>query len=282
MLLSSCINKKSDNDTSERITKEPIKEDDSGIIGSGSANIDYPSTAHVIKDAVTDIDGNHYDAVQIGDQIWMAENLRTTRYSDGISIEMDTFYNYDYPYRYAPGQNQNNRDNMDNVASYGYLYNWPAVMHETKSSDDIPSGVQGICPDGWHVPSKSEFSQLIEYMNAQPMYIANGTENGKSKALAAQWGWNNSNKNGSPGNNPKANNATGFSALPAGAFSQGNNYYFGDNVYLWCATDFSDDIYLKHKYPKKAFNFGFNRQGSTVILIDNDKDLGFSVRCVRD
>jgi len=73
---------------------------------------------------------------------------------------------------------------MENVARYGYLYNWPAVMHGASSSEANPSGVQGICPNGCHVPSDAEWLELFDYMRTQPAYISGGVGH-LSKALAA-------------------------------------------------------------------------------------------------
>ena len=102
-------------------------------------NQTYPSIADVISNAVTDYDGNSYDAVRIGNQVWMASNLRTTHYANGEDIPEGNTTSYTEPCRYTPSTD---------VAAYGYLYNWPAVMHGASSSSANPSGVQGICPNG--------------------------------------------------------------------------------------------------------------------------------------
>ena len=118
---------------------------------------------------VTDIDNNTYTTVQIGTQCWMRENLRTTRYADGTSIPMGNSIS-ETSCRYAPD------DNKSKVTKYGYLYNWPAMMHGSRSSDSNPSGVQGICPDGWHVPSDAEWTQLTNYVSSQSEYVRGNTE----------------------------------------------------------------------------------------------------------
>ena len=110
----------------------------------------------ILKNAVTDIDGNIYNAVQIGNQVWMAENLRTTHYADGTPIPSGSTYDdYHYsstePYFYDP---------IAYNIKYGYLYNWPAVIHGAENSNNNPSGIQGICPNGWHVPSDEEWNEL--------------------------------------------------------------------------------------------------------------------------
>lgn len=245
--------------------------------GGNYNNQDYPNTANVIRKAVTDIDGNIYDAVQIGNQVWMAENLRTTRYADGTTIPFGNTDSYTEPYRYAPGLNQSNEENMGNVARYGYLYNWPAVMHGASSSEDNPSGVQGICPDGWHVPSDAEWTELTNYMKTQPNYMASGNADRLAKALAATWGWNSSSETDTPGNNPTTNNATGFSALPAGGYKSnyGNQgyYYFGTQANFWSSTKLGNEcadirqMYYINDYVHEDYN---------------GQMFGFSVRCVHN
>ena len=89
---------------------------------------------------VTDYDNNTYNTVQIGNQCWMKENLRTTHYSDGTSIPLGSSGSNTTAYCYYPD------DSVSNVGTYGYLYNWPAVMGNSSSSSANPSGVQGICP----------------------------------------------------------------------------------------------------------------------------------------
>ena len=91
---------------------------------------------HVIPNGVTDADGNQYNTVVLGNQVWMAENLRTTHYADGTTIP-EGEYGYGHtsdtdPYWYAPADGYN-------VSQHGYLYNWPAVMHGAESSTANPS-----------------------------------------------------------------------------------------------------------------------------------------------
>ena len=109
---------------------------------------------------VTDIDGNNYGTIAIGDQVWMAGNLKVTRYSDGSDIPMVT------------GESEWAALDIDgkawswyeNLAEYGdtsgALYTWAAVMNGAASSEAIPSGVQGVCPAGWHLPSDAEWKIL--------------------------------------------------------------------------------------------------------------------------
>ena len=248
--------------------------------GSGDGNYnnqEYPSTANVIRRAVTDIDGNCYDAVQIGNQVWMAENLRTTKYADGTTIPLGTSTSTTTAYRYAPGSNQSNEENMVNVPRYGYLYNWPAVMHGANSSEANPSGVQGICPNGWHVPSNVEWTQLTNYMKTQPQYMSSGYADRLAKALAATWGWISDTDPDVPGNNPSTNNTTGFSAVPAGYYGRSYGYLgylrFGTDAIFWSATSYSGT---------DAYGRSINYSDYDVWYRDDYKYSGISVRCVRD
>lgn len=218
---------------------------------------------------VTDYDGNTYNTVKIGNQCWMKENLRTTHYTNGESIPLG--YNLSSTAcRYYPNNDGNN------VSAYGYLYNWQAVMHGTNSSTANPSGVQGICPDGWHVPSDSEWTQLTNYVSSQTSYLCNNNNTYIAKALASSMGWNSSSATCVVGNNPSSNNATGFSALPAGIIGISNSgvSYFGYNasVTFWSAT--GDNI--------NAFTRHFDYYIANVQKPKYNRYYGLSVRCVRD
>ena len=145
-------------------------------------------------------------------------------------------------------------------------------MGSSSSSSANPSGVQGICPTGWHVPSDAEWTQLTDYLGSQTQYQCNNSSDNIAKALASITGWNSDSGTCSVGNNPSTNNATGFSALPAGYYT-GNYDYFGYDAYFWSATEFYDyyayyrNLYYFSAYVARSYNY---------------KDDGFSVRCVRD
>ena len=145
-------------------------------------------------------------------------------------------------------------------------------MHGASSSSANPSGVQGICPNGWHVPSDAEWTELTNYMKTQPAYVASGNAYHLAKALAATRGWNGSSETDALGNNPSANNATGFSALPAGYY-YGYYDFFGYGVGFWSATECSGD---------SAYRRGLGYYGAFVDGDTNGKNYGFLVRCVRD
>jgi len=243
-------------------------------------NQQYPSTAHVIRKAVTDIDGNTYDAVQIGNQVWMAENLRTTRYADGTTIPLGTQGTVS-PCRYAPGRGQNNEENATNVAHFGYLYNWAAVMHGDNSSLANPSGIQGICPSGWHVPSDAEWTELTDYVNSQSQYQCDSNIVNIAKSLSSNTDWESSSSHCAVGNDLTSNNSTDFSALPAGGYFVGTPIeddfrgykQFGESAFFWSATlyDSSNPIYR-----------GLSYINANVAKSSYYASGGFSVRCIRN
>ena len=116
------------------------------------------------------------------------------------------------------------------MSTYGLLYNWPAVMHGESSSDSYPSGVQGICPSGWHVPSNIEW-EVVENAMLDQIDFQCGSIGHQAKALASTAGWYSSTETCAVGNNQSANNATGFSAFPAGYYYDDSSDYIED--YLW-------------------------------------------------
>ena len=216
---------------------------------------------------VTDVDNNTYNTVKIGNQCWMKENLRTTRYANGTSIALGSSASTTTAYRYYPD------NNSSNVSTYGYLYNWPAVMGNSSSSNANPSGVQGICPTGWHVPSDAEWTQLIDYVGSQTEYQCNSSSSKIAKALASTTGWNSSTFTCAVGNNPSANNATGFSALPASLYGNGYYNHFGNNALFWSAS-------VSSVYNAYCRNLNYN--DASVLRHNYYSYYGFSVRCLRD
>ncbi len=216
---------------------------------------------------INDVDGNTYNTVGIGAQCWMKENLKTTKYADGTSISQGSDASTTVGYWYYPNNNSSNK------ATYGLLYNWKAVMRSSSSSSANPSGVQGICPTGWHVPSDAEWTQLTDYVSSQSQYQCNSNSSSIAKALASTTtAWNTSTTTCAVGNTPSTNNSTGFGALPASCY-YGSYDGFGDIVYFWSATehysDFAYDRYLYYNYAR-------------VDREEHTKDDGFSVRCLRD
>ena len=221
----------------------------------------------LIEGAVTDIDGNTYNAVQLGDQVWMASNLRCTKYADGTGLTYGLTVTSDAPCYYPPN------DNIDIVDTCGYLYNWKAVMRGSSTSYLKPSGVQGICPDGWHVPSVEEWRTLLDYLGTNANYITGENSRNVAKSLAANELWTVDSINAyTVGNDLSANNATLFTAYPAGSYN-GNYVRYGTRADFWTCSEHSataaDIASLSHNSPIVSINNG-------------EKTYGRSVRCVKD
>jgi len=215
---------------------------------------------------VTDFDGNTYNTVKIGQQCWMKENLRCTHYADGTAIPFngsesntDPYY-YDYSSSSIP------------LAQRGYLYNWPAAMHGAASSNTNPSNVQGVCPTGWHLPSDAEWTQLTDYVGSQSEYTCGGNSNNIGKALASTEGWINSGNDCTVGNNPAANNATGFSAVPAGGCHGPSFYDAGLTAYFWSSSENYSGYAC---YRCLGYFYAYVARGN------RNKYDGYSVRCLR-
>ena len=217
---------------------------------------------------VTDINGNVYNTVQIGVQCWMKENLKATHYSNGDFISVNDDTSSTIAFRYCPAGADSN------VLSYGYLYNWFAVMKDEEPSISNPSGVQGVCPTGWHVPSNDEWTQLTNYVSSQNQYVCGNNSNIIAKVLADSVGWNSSTVTCAVGNNPLDNNATGFSAIPAGCFDNSGDVGFGLNAGFWSTTNYYS--------TSKAFRRDLAFNMSVVNSGTDSKWVGKSVRCLRD
>lgn len=215
---------------------------------------------------VKDVDNNEYKTVQLGTQCWMAENLRATKYADGSNIPLGTSLSSVSSIRYYPN------GDSSNVTIYGYLYNWKAVMRNYPSSDNNPSGVQGICPNGWHVPSDQEWTKLYFYLNGNEEYLCNGYNSYFGKAMASTSGWNSSTDDCTVGNNLSSNNASGFSVFPSGDY-HGEYSDFGNSAYFWCSTE----------SPNGRIFYRLLKHNQTYLLRYNiSKDNAYSVRCVKD
>ena len=216
-----------------------------------------------------DVQGNYYSTVQIGSQCWMKENLRTTKYADGTSISASSSTTGDsetVPY-YA-----NYSSHPLPLEKRGYLYNWAAVMHSESPSSANPSGVQGICPSGWHVPSDAEWNTMEATQTSATLTVTDfrGDHAGK---LAGE-GWNSSTSANTPGKaNDPNHNASGFSAVPAGSGYSNSIGQAGVHTYFWTATADGSDVYERFMYYASA---GVKRDKTSVTYFFE------SVRCVRN
>ena len=196
---------------------------------------------------VNDIDGNVYHIVTVGTQVWMVENLKTTKYNDGSAIPLvtdptawtnlntDAYCWYD--------------NNINNKNIYGGLYNWNSVI----------SGK--LCPDGWHVPSKTDWEILLDFLGGEATEVG-----GKLKEKGTSH-WENPNTG--------ATDEYGFKALPGGErYGYGVFTYLGTKSNMWSSTASSDTetygLRLFHDDTEFHFTAGW------------DKKRGLSVRCIEN
>lgn len=215
---------------------------------------------------VTDYDGNTYHTVVIGEQCWMRENLRTTHYANGTAIALGSASSMATPYRYYPD------GNSANVATYGYLYNWPAVMNNAEPTNENPSGVLGVCPTGWHVPSYDESVQMVSYLRNYVAFSCEDETVGKS--LASTTGWNTYAVDCTVGCQPGRNNTSGFNMKAAGFFFEGY-VTLGQISIHWTTTEYSYS-------NTESLAYGLYNDESDALFWRMDKNYGFSVRCLRD
>ena len=214
----------------------------------------------------TDTDGNMYNTVKLGTQCWMKENLKTTRFPDGTTIPASSSSSTVLPYLYVP-----NKDTL-NIPNYGYLYNWTAAMNSSSAGDYT---VQGICPDGWHLPSINEWKTLINYMKGVMSYKCNNSSTYIAKAASSQVGWTTATQTCAVGNDLSQNNMSGFSAMPAGLVSGNYTTYFGTDCKMWSTEEFLEDC----SEASTAYLQNTSATFNTVTGIWS-KGYGFSVRCV--
>ena len=218
---------------------------------------------------LTDANGNVYHTVQIGSQCWMKENLRTTKFPDYTEIAQGTYTSND-PYYY------DDTESDIPLAERGYLYNWSAAMHGAASSNAVPSGVQGVCPDGWHLPSEAEWETLKEYVSGQPEYVCGGDPNSIAKAVASKSWWNSYAGGCNPGDQSvRPNNATGFTAVPAGTLGVYGYNDAGVSAHFWSATENSG-------YTAAAIYYGLDYDTTEFSWATTVKERRASVRCLHD
>jgi uncharacterized protein (TIGR02145 family) len=197
---------------------------------------------------VTDIDGNEYKTIKIGEQIWMAENLKVTHYRNGDSIP-NIIRDRDWT-NTSQGAYCNYDNDESDVETYGRLYNWYAV-------DDK----RGLAPKDWHIPTNEEAKELVEFLGG---YSVSG---GKLKEIGFEH-W-------TPPNTG-ATNESGFTALPGGYRSGGSFGSMGWDTHFWFST-------MYNSLTAWSMLIDCDRSGiSRSYWSYYDKKDGFSVRCIKD
>jgi uncharacterized protein (TIGR02145 family) len=214
-------------------------------------------------DPVTDASGNSYPTVVIGTQIWMAENLRTTKYSDGTDIPVisdNAIWANDAAEPKMCWFNNNATTYTEN--KFGALYNWYVI-------DPSTNGNKNVCPSGWHVPDENEWNILIAYLDPFSDPTATGAQSavagGKMKSTGTLY-WLDPNTD--------ATNASGFSALPGG-LRGGDAVFFNafSKGFWWSSSESTSAL---------AWMRRLDNDNANVNRFEFSKDSGCSVRCIKD
>lgn len=270
----------------------------------------------VIHNAVKDYDGNRYDAVRIGKQVWMKSNLRTTHYADGTPIAQGIAELNSTPgYCKVSGSD---------VSTCGLFYNWYAAVRDTTATGQV----QGVCPKGWHLPNDEEWKTLIDFAANHYGCWYNNRSVGSARSLASDAGWEYEppvnvdslrhvfdslsandpywNPNNipweesydyaywkemidlypyCPGADPSKNNESQFTAVPVGGGYLGTatNVAFGRSCTFWSSTPSSYLDGVAHVMWLYKGNAGSSvSDDNSDYDYGRDKRYGNSVRCLRD
>jgi uncharacterized protein (TIGR02145 family) len=196
--------------------------------------------------SMTDFDGNIYKTVTIGNQVWMAENLKVTHFRNGDDIPYVTD-NSTWSNLTTPAYCEYNND-TNNIAVYGRLYNWFTAVDS-----------RNIAPEGWHVPTIIELQALSEYLGGDAV------AGGKMKEIGLTH-WVNPNTG--------ATNSSGFFGLPSG-FRRNTGYCFDMGFYgfFWSSTEFTSNF---------AWYLDLHYNTSTVERNGFPKRYGYPIRCVKN
>ncbi|MFN5323430.1 MAG: FISUMP domain-containing protein [Bacteroidota bacterium] len=211
--------------------------------------------------AIIDVDGNAYSTIQIGSQVWMQENLRTSRYNNGDLIETGLTY--------AQWQNTTSgawsyyRDSTPCNLPYGKLYNWHAI-----------SDSRGVCPTNWHVPTNADWNELVNFLDPISDTTVVGSQSlvvgGKLKStgnlLDGTGLWK------SP--NVGATNTSQFYALPGSSRDSAGNFALLGNVGHWWSISSSNSI--------SAYSRWISYYYANLYRYNTNKNSGLSVRCIKD
>jgi len=210
---------------------------------------------------VTDYDGNVYQTVKIGDQWWMAENLKVTHYKNGDTLSYrheDNWYGNNFgAYCYY-------NDDSTYASNYGALYNGYAVRNN-----------RGLAPEGWHIPSDEEWNELQIYLGMRPGQIDSLDYAGNNIGfkLKSTSGWDDF-VDSDPEYGGNGIDEVGFCALPGGyRWNYGNCYDMGTDAYFWTSTIDSEVRYWYRNVSHGAIS---------IVRDQNFISFGFSVRCVKD
>jgi uncharacterized protein (TIGR02145 family) len=204
------------------------------------------SSCNYNNEDIKDINGNTYKTIKIGDQEWLAENLRVSNFRNGDSIhEIINRREWIKAGKEGKPAMCYLEDEAENGEKYGMLYNWYAVNDS-----------RGLCPQGWSMPGDKDWRELIDYL---------GGENTAGEKMKSATGWGDNN----------GTNESGFSGLPGGYRHYNNRFNFPDapGGYWWGSTE--GFIYIPYSFPLYYSPGGGYRYFTS-------KGRGFSVRCIKN
>jgi uncharacterized protein (TIGR02145 family) len=226
--------------------KKKPDEDNGSLFCSKTTAVFNPQLTY---GTMTDQDGNCYRTIQIGKQVWMAENLRTSRFRNGVPIPVITDSLAWYACRTSACCTYFNTTDSVHNATYGRLYNWYAVNDSNL-----------LAPPGWHVPSSSEWDTLVAFLGGVEASVNKLKEQGKTHWLSTQ----------------AAGNGSGFTALPGGCRA-GYCYYYGIEYwgFWWSSTSYDME-------PNLAWYRSLSTPPDSISPWVMFKYNGYSVRCVKD
>ena len=237
---------------------------DNGWLAEWELALDNHSGIHPVEGAVsglpcpqaatfTDYDGNVYGTVQIGEQCWMRENLRTTHTAAGAAVTQSNTPDESAAYYYLPNAS------ASTYSTLGYLYNWEAA--------------KALCPIGWRLPTDADWTLLTDFLGGINECACDSNPTNVAKALSATDLWSHSSVPCAVGASIAQNNLTGFTAMPAG-FAYGVSEEAGTSAHFWTATPYNSNfVYYRALHHNQSF-VERNSYGN--------KSTGMSVRCIRE
>lgn len=229
------------------------------------SEVDSLSFVSSLPSQILDIDGNRYNSVQIGGNVWMLENLRTTRYRNGDLIGTTTPATAQINNQASPSYQWAYNGDEGNAAVYGRLYTFYAINDS-----------RNIAPFGWHVATDAEWTELENYLIANGFnYDGSTVDNKIAKSLAATTLWGATTVAGAVGNNLNVNNSSGFTAIPAGS-RDSNGSFMGNLNYF--AHWWTGSSYSSSNAWGRSIGFDYIK----LNRFNYDKASGWSVRCVKD
>lgn len=222
---------------------------------------------------VVDADGHQYKTVMIGDQCWMRENLRVTTYANGTALTTGNYQSTTTAMYYNPGNSDVETQQL------GLLYNRLAALGDHENHPGNPSECQGICPNGWHVPSNDEYEQMLSFLQHDPINYCGNNITYLAKTLASQELWASHGNTCCVGNDVSANNLSLFSAQPAGQYTSGSCRDIPYLAIFWTSTVRPGDANY-HQVRRMYYAHAVMDNGDGGG--DGYMDRGYSVRCVKN